>query len=169
MTTFERIYIDDPETHKEVENPYYGYIANPAAAEKILSEFGLDGESSRIINGHVPVKAAKGENPVKAGGRLIVIDGGFCRAYRQKTGIAGYTLVFNSRELTLRTHQPFESTEKAIHEDEDIHNCSEQTYPAPRCILRADTDAGRKKAALIDDLRRLIAAFRAGAIQEKVE
>lgn len=169
MTTFERIYIDDPETHQEVKNPYYNCIADPAAAENILTEFGLTGESSHIINGHVPVKAAKGENPVKAGGRLIVIDGGFCRAYHQKTGIAGYTLVFNSRGLTLRTHQPFESTEKAIHEDEDILSRSERIYTASRRILMADTDAGREKAVLIEDLRRLIAAFRLGIIQENVE
>lgn len=169
MTTFERIYIDDPETHNEIKNPYYDCINRPAAAEKILAEFGLGGEASHIINGHIPVKAAKGENPVKAGGRLIVIDGGFCRAYHQKTGIAGYTLVFNSRGLTLRTHQPFESTEKAIHEDEDIHSRSEHIYTAPRRILMADTDAGREKAAFIDDLRRLIEAFRSGAVHEDVK
>lgn len=168
MTTFERLYIQDPATHQEVKNPYYNCIAAPDAAERILAEFGLTGASSHIINGHVPVRASNGENPVKAGGRLIVIDGGFCRAYHKKTGIAGYTLVFNSRGLTLRTHQPFESTEKAIHEDEDILSRSEQVYTAPRRVLMADTDAGREKAALIDDLRRLIAAFRSGAIHEDV-
>lgn len=167
MTTFERIYIQDPETHEEVKNPYYDCIAAPGAAERILAEFGLTGESSHIINGHVPVRASNGENPVKAGGRLIVIDGGFCRAYHKKTGIAGYTLVFNSRGLSLRTHQPFESTEKAIHEDEDILSRSEQVYTAPRRVLMADTDAGREKAALTGDLRRLIEAFRSGAIQEE--
>lgn len=169
MTTFERIYIEDPETHREIKNPYYDCIADPGAAERILAEFGLNDESSHIINGHVPVKAAKGENPVKAGGRLIVIDGGFCRAYHQKTGIAGYTLVFNSRGLTLRTHQPFESAEKAIHEDEDILSRSERIYTAPHRVLMADTDAGREKAAFIGDLRRLIDAFRLGVIQETVE
>ena len=168
MTTFERLYIQDPATHQEVKNPYYNCIAAPDAAERILAEFGLTGASSHIINGHVPVRASNGENPVKAGGRLIVIDGGFCRAYHKKTGIAGYTLVFNSRGLTLRTHQPFESTEKAIHEDEDILSRSEQVYTAPRRVLMADTDAGREKAALIGDLRRLIAAFRSGAIHEDV-
>lgn len=168
MTTFERIYIEDPETHREIKNPYYECIAAPDAAERILREFGLTDPSSHIINGHVPVRAANGENPVKAGGRLIVIDGGFCRAYHKKTGIAGYTLVFNSRGLSLRTHQPFESTETAIHEDEDILSRSEQIYAAPRRILMADTDAGREKAAQIQDLRRLIAAFREGVIQEDV-
>ena len=108
----------------------------------------------------------EGENPVKAGGRLIVIDGGFCRAYHKKTGIAGYTLVYNSHGLTLRTHQPFESAEKAILEDEDILSRSEIIYTAPRRMLVADTDAGREKAELVGDLRQLIAAFQSGAIQE---
>ena len=166
MTTFERIYIEDKETHKEIKNPYYQCIADPAAAEKILTEFGLTDESSHIINGHVPVRAVEGENPVKAGGKIIVIDGGFCRAYHKQTGIAGYTLVYNSHGLTLRTHQPFESVEKAILEDEDILSRSEPIYTAPRRILIADTDAGREKAALIGDLRKLIAVFRSGAVQE---
>lgn len=169
MTTFERIYIDDPETHEEIKNPYYRCMADPAAAEKILAEFGLTSEASHIINGHVPVRSSAGENPVKAGGRLIVIDGGFCRAYHRRTGIAGYTLVFNSRGLSLRTHQPFESIEKAISEDEDILSSSETIYTAPNRILIADTDAGREKAALIGDLRQLIAAFRSGMVQEKVD
>lgn len=168
MTTFERIYIEDPETHREIKNPYYKCIDDPGTAEKILSEFGLTSGSSHIINGHVPVRAVEGENPVKAGGKLVVIDGGFCRAYHQKTGIAGYTLVFNSRGLTLRTHQPFESIEKAIHEDEDILSCSEPVYVAPERILMKDTDAGREKAALIHDLRRLIEAFRLGLIREAI-
>ena len=168
MTTFERIYLEDAETHKEVKNPYYRCISDPAAAEKILAEFGLTGESSHVINGHVPVRAVDGESPVKAGGRLIVIDGGFCRAYHQKTGIAGYTLVYNSHGLTLRTHQPFESAEKAIREDEDILSRSEAVYTAPHRLLIADTDAGKEKAALIDDLRRLITAYRVGAIPESV-
>ena len=166
MTTFERIYIEDKETHKEIKNPYYQCIADPAAADKILAEFGLVHESSHIINGHVPVRAVEGENPVKAGGKLIVIDGGFCRAYHKQTGIAGYTLVYNSHGLTLRTHQPFESVEKAILEDEDILSRSEPIYTASRRILIADTDAGREKAALIGDLRKLIAVFQSGAVQE---
>ena len=168
MTTFERIYIEDSETHTEIKNPYYQCIADPGAAEKILKEFGLTGQSCHIINGHVPVRASEGENPVKAGGKLLVIDGGFCRAYHQKTGIAGYTLVYNSHGLTLRTHQPFESTEKAIREDEDILSRSEPVYTASSRILIADTDAGREKAELIKDLRKLIAAFRSGAIPEDV-
>ncbi len=168
MTTFERLYIADPETHKEIKNPYYKCIANPEVVENILREFGLTDASCHVINGHVPVRAVEGEDPVKCGGRLIVIDGGFCRAYHDKTGIAGYTLVFNSRGLTLRTHQPFESTEKAIHDDEDIASKSEHIYTAPKRILIQDTDKGKEKAELLDDLQQLIDAYRAGVIQEDI-
>ncbi len=166
MTTFERLYIDDPETHKEVKNPYYSFMNKPGLADKILDEFGLHEPSSHIINGHVPVKAIEGENPVKGDGKLIVIDGGFCRAYHHTTGIAGYTLVFNSHGLTLRTHQPFESAKKAIIEDEDILSHSERIYTAPERVLIKDTDMGREKARLIDDLKELIAAYYAGTIRE---
>jgi len=168
MTTFERIYIEDPETHREVKNPYYTCVSDPEAVERLLSEFGLTEPGCHIVNGHVPVRAVEGESPVKGGGKLIVIDGGFCRAYHQKTGIAGYTLVFNSRGLTLRTHQPFESAEKAIREDEDIDSRSEYIYTPPRRILIADTDAGREKATLIADLQRLIDAYQSGLLQERI-
>jgi len=168
MTTFERIFIEDPETHKEAKNPYYTCVKEPEAVERLLSEFGLTEPGCHIVNGHVPVRAVEGESPVKGGGKLIVIDGGFCRAYHQKTGIAGYTLVFNSRGLTLRTHQPFESAEKAIREDEDIDSRSEYIYTPPRRILIADTDAGREKATLIADLQRLIAAYQSGLLQERI-
>lgn len=168
MTTFERIYIEDKSTHKEVKNPYYSCINDVGTVEKILTEFGLTGPGCHVINGHVPVRAIEGENPVKGGGKLIVIDGGFCRAYHQKTGIAGYTLVYNSHGLTLRTHEPFESAEKAILEDEDIASRSERIYTAPRRILIQDTDAGMEKAKLIEDLRNLIHAYQSGLLQEKV-
>lgn len=168
MTTFERLYIADKSTHAEIKNPYYSLIQRADTAEKILREFGLSGEGCHIVNGHVPVRAIEGENPVKGGGKLVVIDGGFCRAYHQKTGIAGYTLVYNSRGLTLRTHQPFESVEKAIRNDEDIHSRSEYVYTAPRRILVRDTDEGQAKRALIQDLQRLVAAYQAGLLREKV-
>lgn len=131
MTTFERLYIADPAAQVEIKDPYYRHIADPHTAEHILREFGLSGEGSHIVNGHVPVRAIEGESPIKGGGRLIIIDGGFCRAYHRRTGIAGYTLVYNSRGLILRTHQPFESVDKAIHEDEDIASKSEYIYTAP--------------------------------------
>ena len=151
MTTFERLYIADPRT-----------------AEHILREFGLSGEGSHIVNGHVPVRAIEGESPIKGGGRLIIIDGGFCRAYHRRTGIAGYTLVYNSRGLILRTHQPFESVEKAIHEDEDIASKSEYIYTAPQRILVRDTDEGGRKQALIRDLTALVEAYQSGVIAQGV-
>ena len=151
MTTFERLYIADPRT-----------------AEHILREFGLSGEGSHIVNGHVPVRATEGESPIKGGGRLIIIDGGFCRAYHRRTGIAGYTLVYNSRGLILRTHQPFESVDKAIHEDEDIASKSEYIYTAPQRILVRDTDEGGRKQALIRDLTALVEAYQSGVIAQGV-
>ena len=104
MTTFERLYIADPATHEEVKDPYYTWYNEEAACRRILAEFGLPG-TSHIVNGHVPVREKSGESPIKGGGRLVVIDGGFCRAYHEKTGIAGYTLVYSSRTMSLRTHQ----------------------------------------------------------------
>ena len=166
MTTFERLYIADTATHAEVKNPYYTWINDPQTAARILAEFDLHGPGCHIVNGHVPVRAIEGENPVKGGGRLIVIDGGFCRAYHHRTGIAGYTLVYNSRGLYLRTHQPFVSRDAAIHQDEDITSKSEQIYAAPHRLLVRDTDEGQQKAALIEDLRRLVQAYRAGLLRE---
>ena len=168
MTTFERLYIADPATHVEVKDPYYQHIANPRTAEHILCEFGFSGEGSHIVNGHVPVRAIEGESPLKGGGRLIIIDGGFCRAYHRRTGIAGYTLVYNSRGLILRTHQPFESVDKAIHEDEDIASKSEYIYTAPQRILVRDTDEGGRKQALIRDLCALVEAYQTGVIPQGV-
>ena len=166
MTTFERLYIADPATHAEVKDPYYRLIDKPETADRILAAFGLHGEGCHIVNGHVPVRAIEGESPVKGGGRLIIIDGGFCRAYHQKTGIAGYTLVYNSRGLILRTHQPFESVEKAIHEDEDIASKSEYIYVAPRRIQVRDTDEGVRKRELVRDLEALVRAYETGLIPQ---
>ena len=168
MTTFERIYIADPAAHREIKDPYYKHIAALDTAERILREFGLAGAGCHIVNGHVPVRAIEGESPIKGGGRLIIIDGGFCRAYHQRTGIAGYTLVYNSRGLILRTHQPFESAEKAIHEDEDIASKSEYIYTAPQRILVRDTDEGGRKQALIRDLCALVEAYQTGVLPQGV-
>ena len=168
MTTFERLYIADPAAQVEIKDPYYRHIADPRIAEHILREFGLSGEGSHIVNGHVPVRAIEGESPIKGGGRLIIIDGGFCRAYHRRTGIAGYTLVYNSRGLILRTHQPFESVDKAIHEDEDIASKSEYIYTAPQRILVRDTDEGGRKQALIRDLTALVEAYQSGVIAQGV-
>ena len=168
MTTFERLYIADPAAHREIKDPYYRHIAHADTATRILREFGLAGAGCHIVNGHVPVRAIEGESPIKGGGRLIIIDGGFCRAYHQRTGIAGYTLVYNSRGLILRTHQPFESAEKAIHEDEDIASKSEYIYTAPQRILVRDTDEGLRKQALIRDLCALVQAYQTGVLPQGV-
>ena len=168
MTTFERLYIADPAAHREIKDPYYRHIARADTATRILQEFGLTGAGCHIVNGHVPVRAMEGESPIKGGGRLIIIDGGFCRAYHQRTGIAGYTLVYNSRGLILRTHQPFESVEKAIHEDEDITSQSEYIYTAPQRILVRDTDEGLRKQALIRDLCALVQAYQTGVLPQGV-
>ena len=168
MTTFERLYIADPAAHREIKDPYYRHIAARDTAERILREFGLAGAGCHIVNGHVPVRAIEGESPIKGGGRLIIIDGGFCRAYHQRTGIAGYTLVYNSRGLILRTHQPFESAEKGIHEDEDIASKSEYIYTAPQRILVRDTDEGGRKQALIRDLCALVEAYQTGVLPQGV-
>ena len=168
MTTFERLYIADPAAHREIKDPYYRHIAHADTATRILQEFGLAGAGCHIVNGHVPVRAMEGESPIKGGGRLIIIDGGFCRAYHQRTGIAGYTLVYNSRGLILRTHQPFESVEKAIHEDEDITSQSEYIYTAPQRILVRDTDEGLRKQALIRDLCALVQAYQTGVLPQGI-
>ena len=168
MTTFERLYIADPAAHREIKDPYYRHIAHADTATRILQEFGLTGAGCHIVNGHVPVRAMEGESPIKGGGRLIIIDGGFCRAYHRRTGIAGYTLVYNSRGLILRTHQPFESVEKAIHEDEDITSQSEYIYTAPQRILVRDTDEGLRKQALIRDLCALVQAYQTGVLPQGV-
>ena len=168
MTTFERLYIADPAAHREIKDPYYRHIAHADTATRILQEFELTGAGCHIVNGHVPVRAMEGESPIKGGGRLIIIDGGFCRAYHRRTGIAGYTLVYNSRGLILRTHQPFESVEKAIHEDEDITSQSEYIYTAPQRILVRDTDEGLRKQALIRDLCALVQAYQTGVLPQGV-
>lgn len=167
MTTFERIYIADKETHVEVKDPYYSHYNKPEVVDKILAEFGLTGNACHIINGHVPVKAIEGESPVKGNGKLIVIDGGFCRAYHDKTGIAGYTLVSNSHGLVLRTHQPFESKEVALHQDEDITSKSEYIYNAPTRLMVKDTDEGERKRIYIQDLVDLVNAYETGLLREQ--
>ncbi len=169
MTTFERRFIDDEKTHVETKNAYYTHYNDPEAVEMLLSEFGLTGEHSHIINGHVPVKAKKGESPVKGGGKLIVIDGGFCRAYQPTSGIAGYTLIYNSRNYRIVSHQPFEGRDEAIHQNHDIANDSlifEKTEPR---VKIAETDQGRELKIRVDDLMMLLEAYRSGAVAEDHE
>lgn len=165
MTTFERYFIKDEKTHQEHKNAYYSKLNDEKAALRILHEFGLN-ETGFIINGHVPVKLGQGESPIKAGGRLLVIDGGLSRAYQPVTGIAGYTLIFTSHELNLVAHQPFESTASAISCEQDIHSVQSLVKKMPRRLLIADTDEGDALRDRINDLMRLLAAYRSGVIKE---
>jgi fructose-1,6-bisphosphatase III len=166
MATFERYFIADPETHAEAKNPYYEFRTREEVAREILAEFGLNPDTGHIINGHVPVKVKKGESPVKAGGRLFVIDGGFAKAYQSQTGIAGYTLIFNSYGLLLAAHQPFESTQKAIEQEMDIHSSTRILEHNSRRIRVKDIDSGKQIRRRIEDLKNLLEAFRTGLIKE---
>ena len=165
MTTFERLYVADPATHVEVKDPYYTWYNEEQTCQRILSEFGL-GANCHIVNGHVPVQEKNGESPIKGGGRLVVIDGGFCRAYHEKTGIAGYTLVYSSRTMSLRTHQPFVSAEKAIHENLDILSQTDILETEDRRILVEQTDEGETLRERVRDLKQLVAAYQLGWIKE---
>ena len=165
MTTFERLYVADKATHTEVKDPYYTWYNEESACRRILSEFGLPG-SCHIINGHVPVQEKNGESPIKGGGRLIVIDGGFCRAYHEKTGIAGYTLTYSSRDMSLRTHQPFISAEKAIRENIDIVSRENILEQENRRVLVEDVDEGEVLREKVHDLKQLVIAYQLGWIKE---
>lgn len=167
MSTFEHLLVGEKEVCEEKKDPYYDYTDSPAVFGRILSEFGLDPQQSHVINGHVPVLAKKGEDPIKAGGRLIVIDGGFCKAYHTKTGIAGYTLVYSSRGLSLRCHEPFESAQAAIRNNRDILSTVSIFETSEDRILIADTDEGAGYSARIRDLNALLCAYRAGIIKER--
>ena len=165
MTTFERLYVADKATHTEVKDPYYTWYNEESACRRILAEFGLSG-SCHIINGHVPVQEKNGESPLKGGGRLIVIDGGFCRAYHEKTGIAGYTLTYSSRDMSLRTHQPFVSAEKAITENIDIVSRENVLEQENRRVLVEDVDEGEILREKVHDLKQLVIAYQLGWIKE---
>ena len=167
MTTFERYFIADKATHKEPKNPYYRLLEQEEIVNKILREFGLEGEDSHIINGHVPVEAARGESPVKCNGKLLIIDGGFSKAYQPKTGIAGYTLIYNSYGLLLAAHEPFESVEKAVQDGNDIHSHMMLVQHVNLRKTVADTDVGKEIKENIIDLEKLLCAYREGTIVER--
>ena len=168
MTTFERYFIDDPEAHKETKNAYYSLLDNEEILNRILTEFGLDTRNSHIVNGHVPVELKKGDSPVKCDGKLLIIDGGFSKAYQGKTGIAGYTLVANSHGMRLVAHEPFESTEKAIKNESDIISDTTQIEVAPSRIRVSQTDVGLEIKDSIKQLERLLEAYRDGVLVEKI-
>lgn len=167
MTTFERYFIEDKETHVEVKNSYYRLMDNEGVINSILEEFGLDTASSHIINGHVPVELKKGETPIKCNGKLLIIDGGFSKAYQGKTGIAGYTLIANSHGMRLVAHEPFESTEAAIKKESDIFSDSIMIETAAVRKRVADTDIGEELKSGIQDLEALLSAYQTGLIVEK--
>jgi fructose-1,6-bisphosphatase-3 len=165
MTTFERYFIEDKETHKEHKNAYYRLLNDETAMNRILKEFGLD-ENAHILNGHVPVLQIDGESPIKCGGKVLLIDGGFSKAYQGKTGIAGYTLIYNSYGMQLVAMHPFTSTEEAIINETDIEQDQIMVMSAPRRLHVADTDRGRRIQERIGELRELLKAYRTGTIQE---
>ncbi len=166
MTTFERYFIADKSIQEEPKDYYYSMLGKEEFAINILKEFGLEGPESHIINGHVPVRTKKGESPIKCKGKLLIIDGGFSKVYQVKTGIAGYTLIYNSYGLILAAHEPFESVEKAVQDGTDIVSHSTLVQHTSRRKTVADTDAGKVIQENIKDLEELLQAYRDGRIKE---
>ena len=166
MTTFERRLIADESAWTEPKNPYYKHYNDPAVVDMLLAEFGLHGPHCHIINGHVPVKTKKGESPLKAGGKLVVIDGGFCKAYQKTSGIAGYTLIYNSRNYRIVSHQPFDGRQNAITLNHDIDSYSVVFDTLEKQAKVAQTDNGVELQAQVNDLMDLLSAYRAGLVNE---
>lgn len=166
MTTFERRLIKDEAAWTEPKNAYYKLYHEKEICEKLLAEFGLTGEHCHIINGHVPVKVGKGESPIKGGGKLIVIDGGFCKAYQPTSGIAGYTLIFNSHSYRMVSHEPFVGREKALRENFDISSTPKVFERLEKRMRIRESDIGRELEAQVEELKALLAAFRDGAVKE---
>ena len=167
MATFERYFLTDRETYTEEKGAYFRLRNNEEVCDRILDAFGVKGQNRHIINGHVPVHASKGENPVKANGKLMVIDGGFSEAYHSETGIAGYTLIYHSRGFQLVQHEPFTSTKDAILRGTDIKSTTQIVEMSAQRMLVADTDKGRELREQIGDLKQLLHAYRHGIIKEK--
>lgn len=162
IKTFERTYVLDENTWFEQSNPYYKFYHEEKICNMILHEFGLYSERSHIINGHTPVRTSKGEHPVRANGKLLVIDGGFCKSYHKTTGIAGYTLIFNSHGIRIKSHQPFQSVYEALTENKDIESKSELVETEKERLMVRDTDSGKKIKEDIDGLKMLLQAYRNG-------
>ena len=167
MATFERYFLKEKETHTEEKGNYFKYRDDAHIVDRILDSFGITGENRHIINGHVPVHVMSGENPIKADGKLMVIDGGFSQAYHKETGIAGYTLVYHSRGFELVQHEPFTSTADAIQRGTDIKSTIQIVEMSNRRMLVADTDKGDELQKQIEDLKELLYAYRHGFIKEQ--
>ena len=166
MTTLERRFVADESTWAEPKNAYYTFYQDPQVCDMLLKEFGLEGPHCHIINGHVPVKVRKGESPIKGGGKLLVIDGGFSKAYQPTSGIAGYTLIYNSRHYRMVSHQPFAGKQKALERNDDIVNDSVVFEKLETRMKVADTEEGKELQTRVDDLMMLLAAYRSGAVRE---
>ena len=166
MTTFERRFIADESTWSEPKNAYYAFYHDPQVCDMLLKEFGLEGQHCHIVNGHVPVKARKGESPIKGGGKLIVIDGGFSKAYQPTSGIAGYTLIFSSRYFRIVAHQPFAGKYNALHKNQDIEGDQHIIEKIENRMKIAETDEGRELQERVNDLMDLLEAYRSGAVTE---
>ena len=166
MTTIERRLIADESAWTESKNAYYKLYNDPAVCDRILAEFGLEGADCHIINGHMPVKSSKGESPLKGQGKLIVIDGGFCKAYQSTTGIAGYTLIYTSRSLRIVSHEPFVGRERAIRDNWDIASSTQVIQRMNARIKIAQTDIGKKLKLQVEDLKSLLVAYQSGAVLE---
>ena len=162
IKTFERTYVLDENTWFEQSSPYYKFYHEEKVCNMILHEFGLYSESSHIINGHTPVRTSKGEHPVRANGKLLVIDGGFCKSYHKTTGIAGYTLIFNSHGIRIKSHQPFQSVYAALTENKDIESKSELVETESERLMVRNTDNGKKIKEDIEGLKMLLRAYRSG-------
>ena len=169
MTTFERYFIANPAAHVETKGYYYQYNNDEAVIDRILDAFNVEGEHRHIINGHVPVRTIKGETPVKANGKLLVIDGGFSEAYQPVTGIAGYTLTYHSRGLDLVQHQPFHSAHEAVMSGDDIKSSTEIVEMSSKRMYVKDTDKGKQIQTTIADLKKLLFAYRNGFIKEQMK
>lgn len=166
MATFESYFVKDKETHKEEKNPYYYLTSREEICDKILKEFGLSEEDSHIVNGHIPVKAKDGESPIRANGKLLIIDGGFAKSYQEKTGNAGYILTYNSNGLLLSQNKPFESVEKAITQEKDI--ISELIVKKTGSVRKTvgDTDIGKRLRKEIKDLEELLKFYKTGKLKQ---
>lgn len=169
MATFERMYIDDTTTHMEEKQPYFKLQDNEIICNKILREFRLDPKKGHIINGHIPVKYKEGESPIKANGKLLLIDGGMAKSYRDRTGIAGYTLTFNSYGLTLTTHSAFESVDDIINNNLEMMSQKHVVEHSVNRILVGDTDKGKELIDRIEDLKNLMFLYNSGVISEKTK
>ena len=167
MATFERMYIDDQKAHEEEKQPYFNLWNDEKICNKIMDEFDLNSEKGHIINGHIPVKFKDGESPIKANGKLILIDGGMSTTYRKQTGIAGYTLIYNSYGLAITSHLPFESINLIVEQNREMVSQKFVVEEVGKRVLVQDTDNGKNISNTVDDLKNLMFLYESGVIAEK--